>query len=117
MRLSKWILGAVAAGLWLGAAQAAPFPASTAPAAVMPGVETVQYYYGPPPRRYYGPPRYRPRAYGPPPRYYGRRYASPRAYYGPPRAYRQARPVRRSYGPPRVYSKDQVRSWNRRHGF
>ncbi|MBM6594481.1 hypothetical protein [Microvirga pudoricolor] len=117
MRLSQWILGAVTAGLCFGAAQAAPMPVGVAPAPVVAGIETVQYYYGPPPRRYYGPPRHRYRNYGPPPRYYGRRYGPPRAYYGPPRGYRQAAPVRRAYGPPRAYSRDQVRAWNRAHGF
>lgn len=113
MKLKQWVIGTAAACLWLGAAQAAPIPVTTAPA-VGPVLETVQYYYGTP-RRYAAPPRYR-RAEP----YYGRRvYAPPRAYYRaqPRPAYRYARPAPRYYAPPRAYSKDQVRDWNRRHGL
>ena len=123
MKLKQWIIGTMAAGLWFGAAQAAPIPVMPAPAFGS-NVDTVQYYYGPP-RRSYAPPA--PRYYAPPPRrryaapptYYGRRaYAQPRAYYPAPRpAYRYARPAPRYYAPPRAYSKDQVRDWNRRHGL
>jgi len=112
MKLKQWVIGTMAAGLWLGAAQAAPMPVTPA-SAFGPGVETVQYYYGRP--RYYAPP---PRRYAPAP-YYGRRvYAPPRAYYPAPRpVYRYARPAPRYYAPPRAYSKEQVRDWNRRHGL
>jgi hypothetical protein len=112
MKLKQWVIGTMAAGLWLGAAQAAPMPVTPA-SAFGPGVETVQYYYGQP--RYYAPP---PRRYAPAP-YYGRRvYAPPRAYYPAPRpVYRYARPAPRYYAPPRAYSKEQVRDWNRRHGL
>ncbi|MET0746264.1 MAG: hypothetical protein ABWY78_23040 [Microvirga sp.] len=113
MKWKQWVIGTMAAGLWLGAAQAAPMPVTPAPAFGS-NVETVQYYYGPP-RRYAPPPR---RYVAPEPYYRRRAYAPPRAYYPAPRpAYRYARPAPRYYAPPRAYSKDQVRDWNRRHGL
>jgi hypothetical protein len=121
MKLSRFVFGAVAAGLWLGAAQAAPLPVPKAPVAatqgITQGIENVQYYYGGPPRRAYGPPRYR--SYGPPPgRYYGRYDGPRRPSYGarPGYGYGYGRPQRRA-APPQFYTKDQVRAWNRRNGL
>jgi len=116
MMFGKWALGAVAAGFWLGAAQAAPFPVAKAPADAMQWAETVQFYYdGQPRRRYYAPPR---RSYYVPPRQ--RYYAGPRRPYYAPRStygYGYNPPRRRAYAPPRFYTKDQVRAWNQRNGF
>lgn len=111
MRLGKWVLGAVAAGLWFGSAQAAPFPVSQAPGVEAAGVESVQYYYGGPPRHgYYAPPR---RRYAPPPpRYHGGYYQGPRHRYGYGYGYAPRRAA-----PPRYYTKDQVRAWNQMNGF
>lgn len=104
--------------------QANPYPALAAGTAQ---VQTVQYWYddasyAPPPRRYYRP---RPPAYYEDPGY---------GYYGPPRGYYR----QRDYYRPRAYYydrdaakdyvkdyrraqkeifKDQVRGWNRAHGF
>jgi hypothetical protein len=134
MKLGKWVLGAVAAGLWLGSAQAAPLPVAKAPVAGTSGIEKVQFFFDddppPPPRGYYAPPP----AYGyydpPPRRYYDgprREYYAPRPAYGyraPPPAYGyRGRPdgmrdiARQQRPDPRFYSKDQVRAWNRMNGF
>ncbi len=88
MNFGQWVLGAVAAGLALGAvhAQAAPMPRTAVEAAV--SAQPVQFYFlydDPPPPAYYEPP--------PPPRY----------YYGPPPRRYDGPPPYRSYGPPRGY--------------
>jgi hypothetical protein len=133
MSFNRWVLGAAAAGLIMGAGsvQAAPFGVSPMGED---SVQTVQFffdepppppvYYAPPPPVYYGPPRY----YNdyPPPR---RDYYPPRggAYYGPPRGYgpppsryaeprfQQPRPVRPGSVP--IMTKKQQRAWNRANGF
>jgi len=144
MTRGTWLLGAVAASLLSGCVQAAPLPASGIYGAGPGMVENTQFFfddpppppiYEPAPPVYYGAPRayyppppppvyYGPRrAYGPPPVPYGGPrgdgYGPRRAYvdgpprgYGPPRAYGPPRG-----GPPRAYSKDEVRNWNRMHGF
>src|ERR1051325_5115731 len=43
MKVGKWVLGAVAAGLWLGAAQAGPLPVVKAPG--MSGIAPVQFFF------------------------------------------------------------------------
>lgn len=104
MTFGRWVLGAVAGGLALGAvgAQAAPMPVVTAE--VHSSVQTVQFYYDDPPpviyespRRYYyddPPPR---RYYDPPPRAY---YEGPRRDWDQPRRY--ARPPGPGYTVPTV---------------
>jgi hypothetical protein len=132
MSKGRWILGAVLVGLVAGAsgAQAAPLHLSVIESETVaqpvqfffddgPPPPPVYYreprreYYGdyPPPRAYYPPP---PRAYYPPP--------PPRAYYAPPRARYAPPPAPPRYGynqrrPVQVYTKDQVRGWNRANGF
>jgi hypothetical protein len=129
MTFGRWVLGAVAGGLVLGAvgAQAAPMPVMTSEAPA--SVQTVQFYYDnpppvvyydPPPRRYYGPPRER--------------------YYGPPREHWEHRAPRSAYNRPGPYGgfwdkedgkdyvkdyrraqkdiyKERVRAWNRANGY
>lgn len=123
MSFGRWVLGAAAAGLALGAvsAQAAPLPFSPIDGRV--SAQTVQFFYDddPPPPVYYDapPPRYYrnyppppPRGYYPPP---------PRAYYAPPPGRYGPPPPR--YGnnnrgrPPEYYTKGEVRAWNRANGF
>jgi hypothetical protein len=134
MKLGKWVLGAAVAGLWLGSAQAGTLPAAMAPPIDVFGIESVQYYYGPPRDRYE--PRYddrrRDQYDGPGPGHYGdrnarRNYDGPRQradtakapnYRGAPPARNGVVPIpRRPVAPPNVYTKDQVREWNRRNGL
>lgn len=121
MDFRKWVLGAVAAGLALGAAgaQAAPVPVTHAEAPA--SVQTVQFFYydDPPPPVYYDPPPRR--YYGPPPGYY-RPPPPPRTYYGPPRygywdkeaAKDYVKDYRRTQK--EIY-KERVRAWNRANGY
>lgn len=131
MTFGRWVLGAVAGGLALGAvgAQAAPMPVVTAEA--MSSVQTVQFYYydDPPPVVYDAPRRY----------YYDD--APPRRYYGPPRERWEHRPPppRADYRPgpnggfwnkdaakdavkdyrraqKEIY-KERSRAWNRANGY
>lgn len=123
MSLGRWVLGAVTVGVTLGAAGAQAGPLPLVPMGDQHSVQNVQFFFDDPPPVYYDPPPrpyyrdYRPREYYPPP---------PRAYYAPPpRAY-YAPPPRR-YGPPpprygnrqqqQLYTKGQVRAWNRANGF
>lgn len=125
MTFGKWVLGAVAGGLALGAvgAQAAPLPvvAVDAPASV----QNVQFYFyadDPPPVVYYDPPP--PRYYAPPPRYY--RPAPPPVYggghYGPPRYGYYDKEAAKDYvkdyrRTQKEIHKERVRAWNRANGY
>jgi hypothetical protein len=139
MNLGKWALGMLAASLYLGSAQAAPIPLSSAPGGTAWDIESVQFDYGPPRDPYDSPRRERydePRRdrYDDPrgDRYGGRPYRREyegyeqrRSDYGPRPGYRDAppprealRPIpRRPAGPPTFYTKEQVREWNRRNGL
>jgi hypothetical protein len=131
----RWVLGAVGAGLILSAGSAGAAPLALSPM-VDDSVQMVQFFFDePPPPVYYAPPPppvyYEP----PPPRYYDdypppRRgyYPPPGAYYGPPRGrggpppYRYAEPrvqprPANPGRPPQIYTKQQVRAWNRANGF
>ncbi|NIX77136.1 hypothetical protein [Microvirga terricola] len=130
MTFGKWVLGAVAGGLALGAvsAQAAPLPfvAVDAPASV----QNVQFYfyaedpppppvvyYDPPPPRYYAPPPryYRPAPPPPPTPFYGREYGPPRyGYYNKEAAKNYVKDYRRAEK--EIY-KERVRAWNKANGF
>ncbi|MDF2813726.1 MAG: hypothetical protein K0S56_4757, partial [Microvirga sp.] len=126
MSLGRWVLGAVA-GAVLGAAGAQAAPLPLVPMDGQRSVQTVQFffddepppvYYDPPPRPYY-------RDYYPPPRrdYYP---PPPRAYYAPPPGryapppprYAQPRqpPRNNQVAPQQLYTKGQVRAWNRANG-
>ena len=135
MSLNRWVLGAVAAGFVLGTGSTQAAPLHLSPMTDS-SVQNVQFFFDdtPPPPVYYAPPP-PPVYYDPPPRpYYGdygrpRReyYPPPGAYYGPPRGrggpphrYAEPRfqPPRANPGrPPQVYTKQQVRAWNRANGF
>ena len=136
MGFNRWAVGAATAGFLLGAGsvQAAPLSLTPMNDSV---VETVQFFFDePPPPVYYAPPP-PPVYYAPsPPPYYGDYAPLPRrgyyppagAYYGPPRGrggpppYRyadprvQPRPANPG-GAPQIYTKQQVRAWNRANGF
>ncbi len=132
----RWVLGAMGASLILGAGGAGAAPLALSPLADH-SVQNVQFFFDePPPPVYYAPPP-PPVYYAPsPPPYYGDYAPLPRrgyyppagAYYGPPRGrggpppYRyadprvQPRPANPG-GAPQIYTKQQVRAWNRANGF
>lgn len=138
MILSKVAAGLTAAGIALGAGAAlgAPLPTATTSLGIAPGAfaTPVQYYgddygYPPPPRAYrrapppppgyYGRPSYGPPP--PPPGYYGRAYNGPSRGYS---SYRYGDYVEDQKDAVKDYRrtqkeilKDQVRGWNRAHGF
>jgi hypothetical protein len=120
MNIGRWVLGAVAGGLALGAvgAQAAPMPVTTAE--IPASAQTVQFYYSEQPPAYYGPPR---RHYGPPRERWERRPPPAAAYYPPRHGYgfydREAakdyvKDYRRAQ---KEIHKDRVRAWNRANGY